>query len=113
MLDLSRQYASIRPEILAAVERICDSQRDILSDEVAAFEHEFAAVCGAQHAVGCASGTDALWLALAAAGIGPGHEVITTPFSFFATASAVTRPGAAPRFADIHPTPRNPGPCSM
>ena len=113
MLDLSRQYASIRPEILAAVERICDSQRYILSDEVAAFEHEFAAVCGAQHAIGCASGTDALWLALAAAGIGPGHEVITTPFSFFATASAVTRTGAAPVFADIDPETLNLDPASV
>src|SRR5437016_8448179 len=113
MLDLSRQYASIRPEILAAVERICDSQRYILSDEVAAFEHEFAAVCGAQHAVGCASGTDALWLALAAACIGPGHDVITTPFSFFATASAVTRTAAAPVFADIDPETLNLDPASV
>jgi len=74
MLDLSRQYASIRSEVLAAVERICDSQRYILSDEVAAFERDFAGLCGAREAVGCASGTDALWLALAAAGVGPGHD---------------------------------------
>jgi len=113
MLDLSRQYASIRSQVLAAVERICDSQRYILSDEVAAFEREFAALCGAQYAVGCASGTDALWLALAAANIGPGHEVITTPFSFFATASAITRTGAVPVFADIDPETLNLDPASV
>ena len=113
MLDLSRQYASIRAQVLAAVERVCDSQRYILSDEVAAFESEFAALCGVQYAVGCASGTDALWLALAAAGIGPGHQVITTPFSFFATASAITRTGAVPVFADIDPETLNLDPASV
>jgi dTDP-4-amino-4,6-dideoxygalactose transaminase len=85
MLDLSRQYASIRTEILAAVTRACDSQRYILGDEVTAFEREFAALCATRDSVGCASGTDGLWLALAAAGVGPGDSVITTPFSFFAT----------------------------
>src|SRR2546423_627867 len=65
MLDLSRQYASIRAQVLAAVERVCDSQRYILSDEVAAFESEFAALCGVQYAVGCASGTEAMGLASA------------------------------------------------
>lgn len=113
MLDLSRQYASIRSEVLAAVERICDSQRYILSDEVAAFERDFAGLCGTREAVGCASGTDALWLALAAAGVGPGHDVITTPFSFFATASAITRAGAFPVFADIDPETLNLDPQSV
>jgi len=103
MLDLSRQYASIRSEVLAAVERICDSQRYILSDEVAAFERDFAGLCGAREAVGCASGTDALWLA----------DVITTPFSFFATASAITRAGAFPVFADIDPETLNLDPQSV
>lgn len=107
MLDLSRQYASIRPEVLAAVTRACDSQHYILSDEVKAFEAEFAALCGVAEAVGCNSGTDAIWLALAAAGVGPGHEVITTPFSFFATASSIVRAGARPVFADIDPETLN------
>lgn len=107
MLDLSRQYASIRGEMLAAVDRVCDSQRYILSDDVTAFEREFAALCGAGDAVACASGTDALWLALAAAGIGSGHDVITTPFSFFATASSIVRAGAQPVFVDIDPLTLN------
>src|ERR1041385_5051648 len=103
MLDLSRQYASIRTEILAAVARACDSQRYILGDEVIAFEREFAALCATRDSVGCASGTDGLWLALAAAGVGPGDSVITTPFSFFATASSILRAGAKPVFADVDP----------
>ena len=101
MLDLSRQYASLRDEIIAAVTRVCDSQRYILGEEVALFEREFAALCGTAEAVGCASGTDGLWLALVAAGVGPGDTVITTPFSFFATASSILRAGAKPVFADI------------
>ncbi len=107
MLDLSRQYAAIRQEVLAAVARVCDSQRYILGDEVTVFEREFAALCGTADAVGCASGTDGLWLALAAAGIGPGDSVITTPFSFFATASSILRAGATPVFADVDPETLN------
>jgi dTDP-4-amino-4,6-dideoxygalactose transaminase len=107
MLDLSRQYASIRDELLAAVARACDSQRYILGDEVAAFEREFAALCATADSVGCASGTDGLWLALAAAGVGPGDAVITTPFSFFATASSILRAGARPVFVDIDPETLN------
>lgn len=113
MLDLSRQYASIRTEVLAAVDRACDSQRYILGDEVAAFEREFAAQCGTSDAVGCASGTDALWLALAAARIGPGHDVITTPFSFFATASSIVRAGARPVFVDVDPETLNISPAAV
>lgn len=113
MLDLSRQYASIRPEVLAAVTRACDSQHYILSDEVKAFEAEFAALCGVTESVGCNSGTDALWLALAGAGVGPGHEVITTPFSFFATASSIIRAGARPVFADVDPETLNLDPASV
>jgi dTDP-4-amino-4,6-dideoxygalactose transaminase len=113
MLDLSRQYASIRDEVLAAITRVCDSQRYILGEEVTAFEREFAPLCGAAEAVGCASGTDALWLALAAAGIGPGDAVITTPFSFFATASSILRAGARPVFADIDPETLNLDPASV
>jgi len=107
MLDLSRQYASIRPELLDAVTRICDSQRYILSDEGKLFEQEFAGLCHVREAVGCASGTDALWLALAAAGIGPGDHVITSPFSFFASASSIVRAGATPCFADVDPETLN------
>jgi dTDP-4-amino-4,6-dideoxygalactose transaminase len=113
MLDLSRQYAGIRTEILAAVTRACDSQRYILGDEVTAFEREFAALCATTDTVGCASGTDALWLALAAAGVGPGDSVITTPFSFFATASSILRAGAKPVFADIDPGTLNLDPSSV
>ncbi|MBZ5523963.1 MAG: DegT/DnrJ/EryC1/StrS family aminotransferase [Acidobacteriia bacterium] len=113
MLDLSRQYAGIRTEVLAAVDRVCDSQRYILSDECSAFEREFAALCGTKDSVGCASGTDALWLALAATGIGPGHDVITTPFSFFATASSILRAGARPVFVDIDPETLNIDPAAV
>jgi dTDP-4-amino-4,6-dideoxygalactose transaminase len=107
MLDLSRQYASIRDEILAAVARACDSQRYILGEDAIAFEREFATLCGTTDAVGCASGTDGLWLALAAAGVGPGDSVITTPFSFFATASSILRAGAKPVFVDVDPETLN------
>ena len=103
MLDLGRQYASIREEILAAVERVCSSQHFILGEEVEAFEREVAAFLGVDHAVACASGTDALWLAIAGSGIKAGDTVITTPFSFFASASAVVRAGARPVFIDINP----------
>ncbi len=113
MLDLSRQYASIRTEILAAVARVCDSQHYILGEEVTAFEREFAALCATADCVGCASGTDGLWLALAAAGIGPGDSVITTPFSFFATASSILRAGAKPVFADVDPETLNLDPASV
>ena len=103
MLDLTRQYETLRPEILAAVERVCSSTHYIGGQDVTAFEAELAAFTGAPAAVGCASGTDALWLALVAAGVGPGDAVITTPFSFFASASAIVRAGATPIFADIDP----------
>ena len=107
MLDFARQYASLREEILAAVERVCASQRYILGDEAGALEREFATLCGAAESVACASGTDALWLALAAAGIKSGDAVVTTPFSFFASASAIVRAGARPVFADIDPATLN------
>jgi dTDP-4-amino-4,6-dideoxygalactose transaminase len=103
MLDLRRQYERLRPEVLAAVERVCASQHYILGAEVEAFEREIADFCGAREAVGCASGTDALWLALAAGGVQPGDQVLTSPFSFFASASAVVRAGAQPVFVDIDP----------
>src|ERR1700683_2483872 len=103
MLDLQRQYAQVGAEVLAAVGRVCASQHYVLGPEVEAFERELADFCGARDAVGCASGTDALWLALAADGVQPGDHVLTTPFSFFASASAIVRAGARPVFADIDP----------
>jgi dTDP-4-amino-4,6-dideoxygalactose transaminase len=101
MLDLRRQYAGIRTEILAAIERVCAEQQFILGDEVASFEQEAAQCLGVRRTVGCASGTDALWLALAGVGVCPGDAVITTPFSFFATVSAIIRAGARPILADV------------
>ena len=103
LLDLRRQYAGIREEVLAAIARVCDSQSFILGPEVEALEQEIAALTGAASAVGCASGTEALWLALVAVGVKPGDSVITTAFSFFASASAIVRAGATPVFVDIDP----------
>jgi len=101
LLDLRRQYASIREEVLAAIARVCDSQSFILGPEVEALEREIAALTGAAAAVGCASGTEALWLALVGAGVLPGDSVITTAFSFFASASAIVRAGATPVLIDV------------
>ncbi len=101
MLDFRREYAAIRNEVLAAIESVCESQRFILGPEVERFELAAAKACGVNHAVGCASGTDALWLAIAALEIGAGETVITTPFSFFATVSSILRAGAKPVLADI------------
>jgi dTDP-4-amino-4,6-dideoxygalactose transaminase len=103
LLDLRRQYNAIREEVLAAIARVCDSQSFILGPEVEALEREIAALTGAACAVGCASGTEALWLALVAAGVKPGDSVITTAFSFFASASAIVRAGAMPVFVDVDP----------
>ena len=103
LLDLRRQYESIREEVLGAITRVCDSQIFILGPEVEALEREISALTGAASAVGCASGTEALWLALVSAGVKPGDSVITTPFSFFASASSIVRAGATPVFVDIDP----------
>jgi dTDP-4-amino-4,6-dideoxygalactose transaminase len=112
MLDFSRQFLPLRQEILEAIIEVCDSQSFILGPHVTSFEAAAATTCDSSFAVGCASGTDALWLALAAAGIGnstssnPGTApaaVITTPFSFFASTSCILRAGAQPLFADINP----------
>jgi dTDP-4-amino-4,6-dideoxygalactose transaminase len=102
LLDLHRQYATIRQEIANAIERVCASQQFILGEEVEALEAEIARFTGTSAAVGCASGTDALWLALTAAGVGSGDAVITTPFSFFASASPIVRIGARPIFVDVN-----------
>ncbi|HZL27226.1 MAG TPA: DegT/DnrJ/EryC1/StrS family aminotransferase [Acidobacteriaceae bacterium] len=103
MLDFSRQFAVLRDEMMAAITQVCDSQRFILGPEVARFEKAAAAACGAPFAVGCASGTDALWLAMAALDIAPGDTVVTTPFTFFASVSSILRCGATPVLADIDP----------
>jgi dTDP-4-amino-4,6-dideoxygalactose transaminase len=99
--DLRQQYRSIKPEIDRAVLRVLDSTQFILGEEVAAFEREFAAYCGTSEAIGVNSGTSALHLALLAAGVGPGDEVITVPFTFVATAAAIVYAGARPVFVDI------------
>ena len=107
MLDLKRQYEPLRQEILDALSRVIDSRQFILGEEVAAFERAAAEQLGVGHALGCSSGTDALWLALAAVGVGPGMSVVTTPFSFFASVSAILRAGATPVLADIDPVTFN------
>jgi len=107
LLDLQAQYRPLRDAVLAAVTRVCDSQRCILGDEVAALEHELAAYLGVGHAIGVSSGTDALVAALMALEIGPGDEVITPTFSFFASAGSVVRVGARPVFVDIDPVSFN------
>lgn len=113
MLDLRRQYASIKDDVSAAVERVLTTQYLIGGPELDAFERESAAYLGVNHCVGCSSGTDALWLALAAAGAKSGDRVITSPFTFFASASSITRCGATPVFADIDPATFNLDPAAV
>ncbi len=107
LLDLKPQHAHLREELRAALDRILDSQQFVLGEEVRLLETELARYSAVRHAVGCASGSDALLLALMALDIKAGDEVITTPFSFFATASAIARTGATPVFVDIDPRTYN------
>lgn len=107
LLDLAEQNQQLRPEIEAALGRVLDTNGFILGAEVAALEKELAEYCGTKYAIACASGTDALLLALMAFDIADGDEVITTPYSFFATVSSVTRLGAKPVFVDIDPKTYN------
>ncbi len=100
LLDLKAQHARIREEVLETVTRVIDSQHFILGLEVDSLEEEIAAYCGTRYAVGCASGSDALLLALRAFDIGPGDQVLTTPYTFFATAGAIWQTGATPVFVD-------------
>jgi dTDP-4-amino-4,6-dideoxygalactose transaminase len=113
MLDLKRQYRPIHEELLNAVGHVLETQQFILGEPVAAFERKAQAQLGVAHAIGCSSGTDALWLALAAAGIGPGMAVVTTPFSFFASVSSILRAGATALLADIEPTTFNLDPAAV
>jgi dTDP-4-amino-4,6-dideoxygalactose transaminase len=103
LLDLRAQHESLRAELLAAIETVMDSQQFVLGPEVQAFEEEIARYTKTRHAIGCASGSDALLLALLALGITAGDEVITSPFTFFATAGAIVLLGARPVFVDIDP----------
>ena len=107
LLDLKEQNSALRPEIEAALGRVLDSNGFILGGEVAELEKELAVYCGTKYAIGCASGSDAILLGLMAVDIGPGDEVITTPYSFFATVSSITRLGATPVFVDIDPVTYN------
>jgi dTDP-4-amino-4,6-dideoxygalactose transaminase len=107
MLDLKRQYASIAEGIRAALDRVLSTQQFIGGSELESFECESAAYLGVRACVGCASGTDALWLALQALEVGPETSVVTTPFSFFASVSSIVRCGATPVLADIDPATLN------
>jgi dTDP-4-amino-4,6-dideoxygalactose transaminase len=107
LLDLKPQYASLRSEALAAIERVCASQGFILGPEVTKLEQDVAAYSQCRFGIGVSSGTDALLLALMALEVGPGHEVITSPYTFFATAGTIARTGARPTFCDIDPVSFN------
>lgn len=107
LLDLQAQYVPMRDEILATITRVCDSQRFIMGPEIDGLERELAAFLSVKHAIGVTSGTDALLIAMMALGIGRGDEVITSTYSFFATAGCVARLGATPVFVDIDPVTYN------
>jgi dTDP-4-amino-4,6-dideoxygalactose transaminase len=113
LLDLVGQYAPLRGEIEAAIREVCDSQRFVLGPNVGALEKEIAAYSQTRHAIGVSSGTDALLVALMALDIAPGDEVVTTPFTFFATAGVIARLGARPLFCDIDPRTFNLSPDSV
>jgi dTDP-4-amino-4,6-dideoxygalactose transaminase len=113
LLDLKAQYQTIKGEISRAMNEVCESQAFALGPAVATFEDEVAAYCGVKHAIGVSSGTDALLASLMALGIQPGDEVITTPFTFFATAGSVVRVGAKPVFVDVDPDSYNINPAGI
>ena len=107
LLDLKAQFQPIRAEIVTAIQAVCDEQGFVLGPRVVAFEEAIAGYIGCRYAIGCASGSDALLLSLMAMGVKAGDEVITIPFTFFATAGAVSRLGAKPVFVDIQPDSYN------
>ncbi|MCP5008193.1 MAG: DegT/DnrJ/EryC1/StrS family aminotransferase [Planctomycetes bacterium] len=107
LIDLRRQYSGIKNEINSAIEKVLESQSFILGPHVEKFEKRIAEYCNVKHAIGVSSGSDALFLALKSSGIGNGDEVITTPFTFFATAGSICNAGAAPVFVDIDPETYN------
>ena len=107
LLDLRLQYEPLKAEILAEIQKVADSQHFVLGPQVERLEKDVATYCGAAHALGASSGTDAQLLLMMAMGIGPGDVVITTPFTFFATAGCIARLGARPVFADIDPATYN------
>jgi dTDP-4-amino-4,6-dideoxygalactose transaminase len=113
LLDLKAQFAQIRAEVMPVIDQVCASQHFILGEHVRALEEEVAHYCAASAGIGVSSGTDALLLALMALGIGAGDEVITSPFTFFATAGTIARTGARPVFCDIDPVTFNLSPAAV
>src|SRR3984893_15906808 len=113
LLDLKAQFAQIRAEVMPLIEQVCTTQQFILGENVRGFEEEIARYCGTPFGVGVSSGTDALLLALMALGIGAGDEVMTSPFTFFATAGTIARLGARPVFCDIDPVTFNMSPAAV
>jgi len=113
ILDLKAQYVTIRDEVTRAIGDVCESQVFALGPAVAQFEQNIAAYCDSKHAIGVSSGTDALLVALMALGVGPDDEVITTPFTFFATAGCIVRVGARPVFVDVDPDSYNIDPAGI
>jgi dTDP-4-amino-4,6-dideoxygalactose transaminase len=113
LLDLKAQFAQIRAEVMPVIDQVCASQHFILGEHVRALEEEVARYCGASAGIGVSSGTDALLLALMALNIGAGDEVITSPFTFFATAGTIARTGARPVFCDIDPLTFNLSPAAV
>jgi len=113
LLDLKAQYKTIKPEIMAAIEAVCDEQGFVLGPRVVELEQAVAKFVGVGHAVACASGSDALLLSMMALGVGHGDEVITAPFTFFATAGSISECGAAPVFVDVEPDTFNLDPAKI